>query len=312
MTQPKRLYAYKNTIMDSSRWDAFTPRPDDIVIATAYKSGTTWMQTIVANLIFEGGDIPGQVMSISPWLDMRPFPIEDILGLLDGQTHRRFIKTHLPLDALRFIPEAKYIMVGRDPRDVAMSMLNHHNNYTDDARAMFDQFAETEDEKTPPPFATPQDFWRPHMTKGSVPWENDGWPYWSSMRYAQTWWEHRDLPNILMVHYNDLLADLDGEIRRVAKFLGIERSDAEFARIADATVFSTMKERADAIVGDVANMVWKGGAKTFIHKGTNGRWREHFDETDLRLYDAAAERAMSSDCRDWLENGRLARGEAAA
>lgn len=304
--QPKRLYAYKNHHMDSARWDAFAPRPDDIVIATSYKSGTTWMQTIVANLIFEGGAIPGAPMMMSPWLDMRLSPIEEVTAMLDAQQHRRFIKTHLPLDALPFHAHVKYIMVGRDPRDVAMSMLNHHNNFTDEARALFDQLAESEDDRLPPPFASAQEFWRAHMSKGTVAWENDGWPFWSSIRYAQSWWEHRDQANILLVHYNDLLEDLEGEIRRIAAFLDIERSDAEFARVAAATTFSSMKKRAEEVTGEIANMIWKGGARTFINQGTNGRWREHFDATDLALYENAVSRTLSPDCRDWLENGRLA------
>jgi len=310
--QPTRRYAYQNHHMDSTRWDKFAPRPDDIVIATSYKSGTTWMQTIVANLIFEGGAIPGQVTAMSPWLDMRLFPIDDVISLLDAQDHRRFIKTHLPLDALPYSPQLKYVMVGRDPRDVAMSMLNHHNNFTDEIRAMFEPFTEREEDKLPGPFSSAQEFWRAHISKGTVEWETDGWPYWSSLRYAQSWWDYRETPNILLVHYTDMLADLEGEIRRVAAFLGIERSDAEFARIADATTFSSMKDRASDIVA-MADMIWKGGAKTFINKGTNGRWREHFDATDLALYEEAARRTLSAECRVWLEHGRLiGAGRAAA
>ena len=37
---------------------------------------------------------------------------------LENQTHRRFIKTHLPLDGIVYHPQIKYIVVGRDPRDV--------------------------------------------------------------------------------------------------------------------------------------------------------------------------------------------------
>lgn len=312
MTQPERLYAYKNHHMDSARWDSFTPRADDIVIATSYKSGTTWMQTIIANLIFEGGALPAPPMAMSPWLDMRAFPIEEIVAQLDAQQHRRFIKSHLPLDALPYYPQIRYIMVGRDPRDVAMSMLNHHNNFTDQALALLNQFAQTEEERLPPPFESARAFWRAHMAKGTVPWESDGWPFWSSIRYAQTWWEHRHQPNILLVHYNDLLADPESEIRRVAAYLGIERGAAEIARIVEATSFASMKARADDITGEFGEMIWKGGAKTFINKGVNGRWHEHFDAHDLALYENAVSRTLTPDCRDWLENGRLARHETAA
>lgn len=303
-------YVYKSCVTDSSRWEKFSPRGDDIVIATAYKAGTTWMQTIVANLVFQGGDLPGAPTEISPWLDFRPFPLEDVLSTLDAQTHRRFIKTHLPMDALPVFRQVKYVMIGRDPRDVAMSMLNHHNNYTDEARAMFDNCADRAEDRLPGPFADARSFWRQHATRGTVPWESDGYPYWSQIRYAQTWWDRRQAPNVLLVHFNDLLADLEGEIRRVAAFLEIALDDATASRIAEATTFASMKKRADEIVPR-AGIVWKGGGATFINKGVNGRWRAEFEAEDDRLYEAAVSRTLSPDCRRWLENGRLLSDRAA-
>ncbi len=72
MQLPSVTRVYENHHLDSPRWGRFDTRPGDIVITTAYKSGTTWMQTIVANLLFQGQEIPGPIMEISPWIDMRP------------------------------------------------------------------------------------------------------------------------------------------------------------------------------------------------------------------------------------------------
>ena len=58
-------------------------------------------------------------------LDLRVPPKEEKLLAVEAQTHRRFIKTHLPVDALVYSPGAKYIFVGRDGRDVAWSFYNH-------------------------------------------------------------------------------------------------------------------------------------------------------------------------------------------
>ena len=46
----------------------------------------------------------------------------------DYRIARRFLKTHLGVDALVFSPNAKYIYIGRDGRDVAWSLYNHHAN----------------------------------------------------------------------------------------------------------------------------------------------------------------------------------------
>jgi aryl sulfotransferase len=121
---PKKTREIHNVVFDSSVWNAFRFRDDDIVIATWAKSGTTWTQQIVAQLLFAGEE-GLQVAEMSPWLDLRVPPNEEKLAGVEAQTHRRFIKTHLPVDALVYSPQAKYIFVGRDGRDVAWSFYNH-------------------------------------------------------------------------------------------------------------------------------------------------------------------------------------------
>ena len=111
--------------MDSTIWNDFRFRDDDIIIATYAKAGTTWMQQIVSQLVF-GGREDVDVWSLSPWLDFRTPPKAEKLPIIEAQTHRRFLKTHLPADALVFSPQAKYIYIGRDGRDVLWSMHNHH------------------------------------------------------------------------------------------------------------------------------------------------------------------------------------------
>src|SRR6478672_3533169 len=100
---PKKCREMHNHHFDSTIWNDFNFRDDDIVIATYAKSGTTWMQQIVSQLIFGGA--PGlPVAEMSPWLDLRVPPKIEKLAAVETQTHRRFIKTHLPVDALVFSP----------------------------------------------------------------------------------------------------------------------------------------------------------------------------------------------------------------
>src|SRR3954462_5499042 len=119
---------YRSIIADSARWDGFVFRPGDIVISTPPKSGTTWTQMLCALLIFDGPVFPAPLEKVSPWLDNCIRPLAEVTAAYAAQTHRRFIKTHTPLDGLPLHADTTYLMVGRDPRDVAISMEHHGAN----------------------------------------------------------------------------------------------------------------------------------------------------------------------------------------
>lgn len=304
---PQRTHIYQNHTLDSTRWDAFTPRDDDIVIATPIKSGTTWMQLIVWQLIFQDSE-PLPFAGLSPWLDCAPPHLEDVIETLEAQSHRRFIKTHLPLDGLPYYPQVKYIFVGRDPRDVFMSLWNHHRNM---AQGGFEFFNDRSDRVGPPLPACPQDireFWANWINRGWFDWETEGYPFWSYLRHVQTWWDFRHLPNILFIHFNDLLSNLLGEIKRVADYLDIAMPQDSVQTIADAVSLSSVKNDAETLMPQ-ADSIWVGGAQTFFNKGTNGRWRGVLTEADLQMYDEAATRELTADCRAWLEMGSSHRVE---
>src|SRR5204863_6506977 len=100
----------------------------DIIISTPPKCGTTWTQMICALLILQTPDLPRPLDQLSPWLDQLLRPLHSVVADLEGQQHRRFIKSHTPLDGLPFDERVTYICVGRDPRDVAVSWDNHFVN----------------------------------------------------------------------------------------------------------------------------------------------------------------------------------------
>ncbi len=299
---PQRAHIYQNHHFDSTRWDYFESRGDDIIIATSYKAGTTWTQAIVAHLLFPKGDFPAPPAEMSPWLDMRIIPLEVVLNRLKAQKHRRFIKTHLPLDGLHYNKKLKYLYIARDTRDVFMSLWNHYKGMKDEMFLLLNMLPGRVGNELPHPPDDIHAFWQNWITRGSFEWENDGWPYWSHLANVLSWWNYRHLPNIQLFHYSDMLEDTEREIRRMAAFLEIDVPVHAWAGIVKAVSFTEMKRQGE-LYAPGGGQFWKGGAQTFLHKGTNDRWRDVLSNQELALYDAACERVLTVECRNWLEKG---------
>ena len=262
------------------------------------------MQTIVGNIIFHQDGPPDSIQDLSPWLDMRLSPKKGTKKLLAEQSHRRFIKTHLPLDGLKFHEQAKYIMVGRDPRDVFMSLLNHWGNHTDlFYSTMNDRIPNKSGDQFPRMGDDVHETWADWIGKGWFDWENDGYPYWSHLGHCLSWWEFRHLPNIELFHYQDMVDNLEGEMRRVSKYLDIDVPEEAWPRLVDACSFETVKKNPLPVTGKNMDIMFKGGADTFINKGTNGRWKDVLTDDELALYKNVMERTLPQDCAHWLENG---------
>ena len=306
---PSLTREYRNHHLDSTRWRIFEPRNDDIIVTTSYKSGTTWMQQILHLLIFKDAKDALPVGLVSPWIDARIHgPLVEMEAGIAAQTHRRFLKSHLPLDGLPYHPQVKYVVVARDARDVFMSFWNHYRNYTDDMMGRLnDRTGWTGDSLPDPPDETAiHEVWRSWMTRGWFEWESEGWPFWGNLHHTETYWPYRDLDNIAFFHYADLLADLRGETSRLAAYLDIAVSDDEIDRVVESASFDQMRKDFEPM-DEILRGSFKGGSNAFIFKGTNGRWRDVLDDADLALYSAAKERVLTPECATWLENGWLGR-----
>ena len=291
---PRKTREFHNHHFDSTVWNNFKFRDDDIVIGTWGKSGTTWTQQIVGQLLFNG-DPDVAVSELSPWVDLRIPPKEVKLPMLEAQTHRRFLKTHLPVDALVFSPKARYIYIGRDGRDVVWSMYNHHAS----ANALWYAAMNDTPGRVGPPIDPPTDDIRQYF----LDWlEKDGFPFWPFWENIRSWWEIRNLPNVKLLHYNDMKADMPGQIRNIAAHLQIPIDEGRWPAILEHGSIDYMRDNGDKTV-PLGGAIFEGGAKTFINKGTNGRWRDVLTAQDCQRYEDMARRELGEECARWLKHG---------
>lgn len=291
---PVKSRELQNHHMDSTIWNDFRFRPDDIIISTYAKSGTTWTQQIVSQLIFngaEGVDVP----ALSPWVDMRIPAREMKLEALESQTNRRFMKTHLPLDAFVFRPTLKHVYIARDGRDVVWSLHNHHLN----ANALFYELINDTPGRVGPPLP-PCD---PDIRRYFLHWlDHDGAPFWSMWENIRSWWAVRRHPAVLMLHYADMKRDHVGTVKKIARFLDIALDEETLGRVVDHSSFDYMKRHAEKSA-PLGGVVWEGGAGVFINKGANGRWRDTLTAGDIVRYEATARRELGDECARWLAEG---------
>jgi len=172
---------------------------------------------------------------------------------------------------------------------------NHHSSFNDQA---YQAFNETPG-RVGPPLQQPN----PDIVEYFREWlEKDGYPMHPFFSNIRSWWELRDLPNVLLIHFNDMKADLEGSIRRIAEFLDIAVDPKGWPAILEHCTFDYMKAHADELTPMMEQLL-NGGGQSFFHKGTNGRWRDVLSEVDLQKYEETAVRELPDDCARWLAGG---------
>jgi aryl sulfotransferase len=306
--QPPRT-RYRSIVADSGRWDGFAFRPGDVVISTPPKSGTTWTQMLCALLIFDGPAFPAPLDEVSPWLDMYTRPLTEVMAALAAQTHRRFIKTHTPLDGLPLHADVTYLVVGRDPRDVAISMDHHAANldwerFLELRAAVIGNADLAALPEIPVPSEDPAERFRSFVA--------DEMPFppltlaWV-LRHLDTGWQRRGEPNVAFFHYTDLTADLAGELIRLARVLGIPCSPERARELAAEASLTRMRERAVDVAPNASQETWKD-VRAFFRRGGSGEWRERVSAADLAAYEARVAQLVGPELAAWAHGGRLASG----
>lgn len=294
------LVEYRSRIEDSTRWSRFAFRPGDIVISAPSKSGMTWTQTLVALLLFEGGPWPGTVAELSPWLDMTIRSEDRVFAILEQQRHRRFIKTHTPLDGVPVRQDVTYVCVGRDPRDAVVSMTHHLTNLDHDRAAELSSALGGDFETMPPPpGGFPPDF----FLRG---WLDDGadapWPLPDLLHHHVVAWKMRHLPHVELFHFADYSRDLSTEVERLARHLQVETDASRTARIVDLASIESARRRAETLAPDAHLGAWKDPS-AFFRSGRRGQWQDLLSGDDVATYEAMVAEMLEPESNHWVHHG---------
>ncbi len=285
----------------NERWDGFPHRSGDIVVSTRSKCGTTWVQMICLLLVHQTPDLPAPLAELSPWLDHDVEPIEVVRARLAAQPHRRVIKTHTPLDGLPLDDRVAYIVVARHPLDVAVSLFHHGRNIDRDRMRQL-----TGRPSTTPPVPTPGawiDAWIADRTDpadqldtlaGNLHHLTDAW--------ARVGDGAGGAGNVVLVHYEDLEADLAGEMRALADRLGIAVPAARWDDLVPAAGFAAMRARAPVTAPD--NLGVLRDPVAFFRTGGSGDGHRLATADQRARYEARARELAAPDVLAWLHRPR--------
>jgi hypothetical protein len=237
--------------------------PEDIFIVTYPKSGTTWLQMIVYQLTTDGAMEFAHIDHVSPHLEetlmLRGRKISDLSGT------PRVVKSHHAYGDIMKGP-GRYIYGVRNGLDVAVSYYHHARKYL------------------PGWNGRPLDEFFDQFIKGQV-------PYGSWLEHVTGWLRNEDRLNVLIVSYEELSADLETGVRRIADFCGIAIDPADMPRILERCSFAFMREHEHKF--DIMRRAPQRDADMpFIRQGKVGGWQQELDPRLVTEFQRACDQRL--------------------
>ncbi|NXD12911.1 ST1C1 Sulfotransferase, partial [Nothocercus nigrocapillus] len=236
----------------------FKARPDDLLIATYAKAGTTWTQEIV-DMIQNNGDIQkcrrASTYKRHPFLEWYlPKSSFESLELAEAMPSPRTLKTHLPVQLLPpsfWEQNCKIIYVARNAKDNLVSYYHFHRM-----------------NKALPDPETWEDFLEKFMA-GKVLWG-------SWYDHVKGWWKAKDKHRILYLFYEDMKENPKHEIQKILKFLEKDMEEEVLNRIIHHTTFDIMKDNPMANYTKDFVGIMDHSISPFMRKGVVGDWKNYF------------------------------------
>jgi hypothetical protein len=245
-------------------------------------------------LVFQTPHLPAPLWLLSPWLDWLVTPRDEVFARLAAQQHRRVIKTHTPLDGLPLDDRATYVVATRHPLDAAVSLYHQGGNVDRERLGILTGAS--------PPTGTPP---RPPLAEWLQAWidadpspaeQLDSLP--GVMWHLNDAWARRGDANVVLVHYDDLAADLGAEMRRLARRLGITVADELWPLLTAAAGFGAMRSKADELVPDPVGVL--KDHQRFFRRGSSGAAAEALGRDDWARYGERVRRLAVPELLPWL------------
>lgn len=214
-----RIRSLSNFLLEIKKYkyfEVFEQRNDDIYIITFLKSGTTWMQMILYQMLTDGNIDFNHVYDVSPWITNESIQGKDA-NIANKLPSPRIIKTHDPYKNFDENVKGRFIYVYRDGKDVAISLYNHIKNYNNFDETLEDNFKKF--------FHTNEEF--------------------NFFKFTKDWLENKHNFKILYVDYNDLKLNFDTTVKRIAEFLKVDDKNLDWERIRERSSFELMKKHED-------------------------------------------------------------------
>ena len=228
----------------------YRPRPEDVFVVTQMRSGTTWMQQIVYQIVNRGrGDLSdaghGHLYAVSPWIDgVDSVSLND--APLVGERPTRIIKSHLPTTLCPYSADARYIYVTRHPVSCFASIVDYNRTLLGPLMPPVTTLADW--------FCSDRMYWLP-------------WP-----KHVEGWWQWAQTrENVLFVHFEELTKDFAAACDRITEFLGCTLTAAEKQLVTDKCSFTYMKSHEEFFEMAPPTMFSVAGGGRFLASGKSSR-----------------------------------------
>ncbi|KFP02829.1 sulfotransferase 1C4 isoform X1 [Calypte anna] len=256
----------------------FKARPDDLLIATYAKAGTTWTQEIV-DMIQQNGDVEkcrrDTTCKRQPFLEWSfqnpPSARYSGLELAEAMPSPRTIKTHLPVQLVPpsfWEQNCKVIYVARNAKDNLVSYYHFHRmNKGMPEPGTWDEFVEK-------------------FMNGKVLWG-------SWYDHVKGWWKAKDKHRILYLFYEDMKENPKQEIQKIVKFLEKDINEEVLNKIVYNTSFEIMKENPMANYTKDFEGIMDHSISPFMRKGAVGDWKNYFTVAQNEKFDEDYKKKMA-------------------